>query len=413
MPLARIVTRIPETAASLASYLNERGYRVEVVAPGQILVSDADVELTLETCASSRALDQAAKLASRIDADVVVSPGAIPEPEPKTKPADTPLPAKRDSEAAPPSRHSQRSQALRETAYEWRRQGQEKFTAISQLLSAEAHTLRERGLKASAEWNTRAGKSVHVWLLFLRQKVHTGALAMHAGLRRAWLKLEDGVRLRALAARQRRENKRQEDQRRIQAIALRRQQRQEAEALEALKLRAQQEQSPVTTEPAHFVEPEPEEPVIQSVAPSILRTATRKRSPLVAYTRNRGRDWKMAFLGAVTASAVIMLISMSAWHKALPQNDAQQRLPFGPATTQPRPPVLMIQPPATAPIPIPVAAKKAVPVAPKPQVAPAPETQSQEEDDYVEDVVVRHYRTHQSAKARSDEDGVKRISDLE
>jgi hypothetical protein len=73
---------------------------------------------------------------------------------------------------------------------------------------------------------------------------------------------------------------------------------------------------------------------------------------------------------------------------------------------------LIIPRTAVAPIPTPAIAKKPTAIPAKPQLASAPETQL-DEDEYFEEVVVHHYATHQSAKARTDADGVKRISDTE
>jgi hypothetical protein len=408
MPLARIVARIPETAASLASYLSERGYRVEVVTPGQILVSSADIEITLETCAGERALERAAELAYSIDADVVVASGAIPDSEPENNPAELASTTSGDSEVTRSAWLSQRSQVIRETAGHWQRQGRKKLAAAHQSLSNRAGTLWDKGLSASNQWGARTGKWAHASLLLLRQRLGVGS----AALRQAWLRAGERAHLRALEAHERRASQRQEQERRIQEIAALRQQREETAALEAARLRAQQEQAPAPSQPAYSAEPETEEAILNPITPSLLRPAARRRSPLVAYTRNRGRDWKMAFLGAAAASTVIMLVSFSVVHKPLPQNDVQQKLPFGTAAAQPQPPPLVI--PATSkPLPLPVVVKKNTPVSPKPQVARAPETELPEEDEYVEEIVVRHYPTHQSAKARTDEDGVKRISDLE
>jgi hypothetical protein len=418
MPLARIITRIPENAASLAEYLSQQGYSVEMVTPGEPQDSFADVEITFDTCRSDQALERAAKLASGLDADVMVAPGAVPETTPQPEVVEPPVVATVEAEPAGPSWFEEHSQVIRATMGDWRARSREVAAAANHRLSGEGRALLHKGLNASRQGGAKAGKWSHKAGVAILQAVVTAATSLRASIQRAWSHAAERIRTRTLEAQQRRESRRQEHERRMQEIATLRRQREEAAAqLEAEKLRAQQERAAIPSEPADTVSSELEELVPHPVAPIVLRPVERRHSPLMAYTRNRGRDWKMAFVGAAVASAAIMLVSFSVQHKPLPQNDSQQKMPFGTAAAQPpQTPALMI-PATNAKVPVPppslhVAAKQTA-AAPKPKVAPAPETQVVNDDEYFDEVVVQHYPTHQSAKARTGDDGVKRISDLE
>lgn len=59
MALARIVTSTPEQVAALAEYLQSRGYTVELVAPGAVSTSPADLEMDLEGCTAKEAMSRA------------------------------------------------------------------------------------------------------------------------------------------------------------------------------------------------------------------------------------------------------------------------------------------------------------------------------------------------------------------
>lgn len=415
MPLARIVTRSPEKAISLADYLAQKGYIVQMVAPGEPAQSFADFEITFDTCASEQALERAGELASGLDAEIVVAPGAVPEAASQQVPVESPAPTTREIEVSGPAWFDKRSQAVRETLGKWRRQGSEMLAAVSHRLSNQGRALLEEAFSASRRGGIGAGMWLRGAWLVSRQAIRTGTVDLQRKIQETWAHAAERARIRALEAQQWRESRqREEEERRIHEIQVR-QQREQAAALEAANLRAQEQPAPVPVEPAEAVSADEEEIIDHPAGPIVLRPAAQRKSPLVAYTCNRGRDWKMAFVGAAVASSVIMLVSFSVQHRPLPQNDAQQKLPFGAAAAQPQAPTLMI-PSVKVPAPppaLPVAAKKTTPATPKAHSAPAPETQVEHPDEYFEEVVVHHYPTHQSAKARTDEDGVKRISDLE
>ena len=74
---ARVFSNHSEEAAGLAEALRRQGYLVEVLRPGQISGSPADLEIVLETCNSADMVGRATHLAELHDADVAVTPGTL------------------------------------------------------------------------------------------------------------------------------------------------------------------------------------------------------------------------------------------------------------------------------------------------------------------------------------------------
>src|SRR5947209_8283846 len=84
MPLIRIInrnpSRDPEGAFALSQQLESQGFQVEVASPDDVPSGPADLEIELENFNQREALDRATELAARLQADVVVFPGALPQP---------------------------------------------------------------------------------------------------------------------------------------------------------------------------------------------------------------------------------------------------------------------------------------------------------------------------------------------
>jgi hypothetical protein len=194
--------------------------------------------------------------------------------------------------------------------------------------------------------------------------------------------------------------------------------REQRAAQAAFEARLNQREAALTQTPAGPDESEltdevEQAPAAKSTSATRWRVAVHPhRSGLAAYTRNR--DWRMAFAGAAAASALIIMISIGFMHRAPAKLDVQQRLPFGAATAVPNTPSLMVAPVVlpSPPVQIQVATKK-------PKAKPAPVTaemsrpEPQEEEYLGEEVVVRHFPPANAVKARTGQDGIKRISDLE
>jgi hypothetical protein len=62
MPLARIITRNPQSTILASDYLRSQGYMVETVSPGEFRVTPAELELNLEKCGPQEALARAKAL---------------------------------------------------------------------------------------------------------------------------------------------------------------------------------------------------------------------------------------------------------------------------------------------------------------------------------------------------------------
>jgi hypothetical protein len=77
MPLARIITGYPEHIADLSQQLQREGFSVEVAAPDQIHLQPADLEIDFAICNPAEVLQQAARRATELRADVVVASGVL------------------------------------------------------------------------------------------------------------------------------------------------------------------------------------------------------------------------------------------------------------------------------------------------------------------------------------------------
>jgi hypothetical protein len=75
MPVARIITRVPEESTQLVARLRARGYTVELVDPGDFRVTPADFEINLDRMKTPDALAAAARFGREHDAEVFVAAG--------------------------------------------------------------------------------------------------------------------------------------------------------------------------------------------------------------------------------------------------------------------------------------------------------------------------------------------------
>jgi hypothetical protein len=91
MALARIVTQSAEDSEALARDLRARGFDVQITPPDQVPPEPADLEITLEACASEEGLQRAADFH---EAYVFIAPGSIPTNPPviQVAPETAPLP---------------------------------------------------------------------------------------------------------------------------------------------------------------------------------------------------------------------------------------------------------------------------------------------------------------------------------
>src|SRR3954464_12582693 len=75
MPVARIITRVPEESTDLVARLRARGYTVEMVDPGDFRVTPADLEIELDRLKTEEALAAAARFGRKHEAEIFVAAG--------------------------------------------------------------------------------------------------------------------------------------------------------------------------------------------------------------------------------------------------------------------------------------------------------------------------------------------------
>ena len=450
MPRARIITAFPESVESLAEYLAERGYTVETLAPEQAPVTACALEITIEAYGREQAFERAQQLAIELSADVLVAPGVMTTEV--TQPAhlpNEPSLAQLTTEATP-GRTDDLSPTgptpkFRDTLKHWRSQAAEtaaaartRFMNTGQAwgrgVRALANDWRERG----AQWAEERQEARR--LARLRAAEAASARAQRLEFERAQAAEQAQAHALAMDARRREiEAQRQLEQQELserraresaeRAMLLREQQAREAAIREA-RIREQRAaqatlearlnereaalmQTPAAPDGSELTDELDQVPAAKSTPATRWRVAVHPhRSGLAAYTRNR--DWRMAFAGAAAASALIIMISIGFMHRAPARLDVQQRLPFGAATSVPNTPSLMVAPVAlpSPPAQIQVATKKPK-AKPAPVAAEMSRPEPQEEEYLGEEVVVRHFPPANAVKARTGQDGIKRISDLE
>jgi hypothetical protein len=82
MPLARIITGNAEEAFAVSEYLRSEGYTVETVSPAEFRITPAELELDLNRCRRTEAMDRARALVTSQRSPVQAQLEASPAPEP-------------------------------------------------------------------------------------------------------------------------------------------------------------------------------------------------------------------------------------------------------------------------------------------------------------------------------------------
>jgi hypothetical protein len=464
-PRARIITRFPESVATLIQYLEQCGYAVDTLELGQVDTSPADLEITVETYPREQALAKAHELASISDADVVVAPGVFSS-QPAAATYEPPAEDISGEEISPEV--LEELESSRESSF--RAKGQTAGASLNGLLKptrervsaglVASMALVHKAQKLASEWRHGASQQLRQWQerrqLAQQRAVERAASLRAAKLEQARLQAEERSRLQAQAEARRQElerertlaQQRQQEQRAQEAAArgvlLRERQEREAArrqneareqlAREAAALAEQQREWQEREQQIHELRQRElereEEDRVTPVASAPIGNATLlnrrppRRSSSIVYSGNRNRDWKMAFIGAGAASALILIVSFGVTQRTPSTRPVQQKLPFGAATAAPNPPSLIIPAPQLTPSPTQpkvVVTRKSKPAASKPGPTTGSRTpqrassRSSEKDneDVADEVVVRHFPTRQAAKTQPDHNRVKRISDLE
>src|SRR5947209_8249416 len=81
MPLARIVTRFPESSSAASDFFRSHGYTVEVVDPGDFRVTPAVLELKLGRCTPDEALLRAQEVLANLE-KTGEAPASLTDSEP-------------------------------------------------------------------------------------------------------------------------------------------------------------------------------------------------------------------------------------------------------------------------------------------------------------------------------------------
>src|SRR5262245_17539923 len=82
MPLARIITRFPESSRSLVTELKARGFDVETIPPEASPSELSDLELTVEECSVEEALRRATQSGGAESSVFIASEAITPEMAP-------------------------------------------------------------------------------------------------------------------------------------------------------------------------------------------------------------------------------------------------------------------------------------------------------------------------------------------
>lgn len=420
MPLARILTLLPEDATPLSQELKRMGFAVEVANPNQEQLTPADLEIEFAIGDQQQVLARAAAIAAQLQAEVVVFPGAIP-PLPKPAPviAEVPVAVSAPSEVATPQ------QPLENRPPEHK---------------------REFGLQLPAgTWFTgvreRLRPVLGTWLTRLRTGISTTGSAV-AGRTREYQQRIQARLAEAQAARKQRlaeiERQRAEAAQRTveqqhagaENIVAAQQQFQAAQAerekrlAEMERLRAEAREQVAVLERARLAA----EAEYQKLPQQPLEPGLRQR--LVQNLRPQSLQLRGVFMGAAAASILFIVgILLANFHPATPlpvsitNGGMEQQVPFGATTVHGAPGVTVGGGKTPRPAP---AIKNPQP--PAPQLKPQPPKpsaqvtkknsqwqrfQRKSNNGIADDVVVRHFGPTQKpiAKNTQPQAGLKHYSD--
>lgn len=411
MPLARILTLRPEETTGLSEQLQQLGFDVEVTSPHERNLSTADLEIEFAICDQQQVLGRAAAIATQLQADVVVFPGALP-PLPKRVvveevPVTLPEPIEVQPPGGPVEIPGEQEPVL--TAA-----GQDSIEPLERVAWSAVFVARLRKLRqqtgSAASALGRKMRSGSVWMkavvagAIVKFKSSTSAAA---GRTRVY---QERMRTRAAQAQAARAQRLAEMER------LRSEAREQVAALEKVRMAAEAQHQQLQRMDAE------QEPI-------------RHRKEKVAGPRSLQMRGVMA--GAAAAVALFVAgILLANFHTSSPLSpdlegsSIEQQVPFGPATVHGAPGVTLTP---NAPKTLPAIAARVLPSASASSPASRPKqavqtTQAKkpksawrhfrnksgaEEDDVADDVTVRHFGaqkrpTTQTAQRQT---GIKRYSD--
>jgi hypothetical protein len=406
MPVARIYTRFPDEASELAGRLRARGYTVELVDPGDLRVTPADLEIQLDRLKPQEAMAAAARFGRAHDAEIFVAPGLALE-EPAVR-------AARDGVA---ERGNVFVEGLRKLIAPFRRAG------------ASAHATRAARRQAQLDVEL-AGEAER------KRKVEQTATERKAREReqrekdKLWASERDIV-----LARQREEDaRRQEEERRLAAEREEEDRRQHAEAAARLAAEAA-EQGRIAEDQARL---ERERQAMAAAAAVAAAPRPRRVEPANPRVPRNHRVMQRATIAAAVVAGVLAL-GWGAYENRTPAQPLsnselvrgqaiKQDVPFGPASITPQPQQVTANP--TPPVRPPQTQAQAKPAqaaptkaSPAPGGKPSPRRKAQQYKSAPDDVkviaqdeVVYHGAPRHSsgqASATQPQSQVKKYSDLD
>jgi len=445
MPLARILTLRSEDATFLREELEQIGFEVEIANPRQQHHSVADLEIEFAICDQQQVLARAAAIATQLQAEIVVFPGAIP-PMPKAVQPVVEVPAAATEHAEVQPIENQAPTQQRDADLVPANQGFESQPEAEPLLTKFGEGLRKSGKQAMSILGAAGEKLRGGWqrskpvLVNALAKVKGRASSTGTALAARTREFQERKRLKAAQLRATREEQHAEAMQRAamleqgrqklseQAMAARQQERVEREkrSAEMERVRAESNEQVAVLERARLA--------AEAQHQQLQRQEAQPARPAPAKTPRRSQ-LRGVFTGA--AAATILFIAgmvLANFHASSPLpnlngQSVQQDVPFGSATVHGTPGVTVggaktpkiVRP--TNPVP-----QQAAPAQPKPQPsktsAPSKKQKSQwhrfrkstrsESDDAVaDDVVVRHFAPTRKpiAKNTQQQAGLKHYSD--
>ena len=444
MPLARILTLVPEATSPLVAELRRMGFTVEVADPNQEQPDPADLEIEFAVCDQQQVLGRAAAIAAQLRAEVVVFPDVIP-PLPKATPVVAEVPvavtALPEVPAAPPQQQNryveeeEREFGLQLPAGTWLSGMGEKLRTLGQRTASRCRTLIERFRPAVGSGLTKIKNGV---------SSTSGTIAERAR------EYQEKIKSRAAEARVARKLRVEEIERQRAENAERtammeqdhplapenplsaEQQLQIAQQVERQKrladmerLRAEAREQVAALERARMAAEAEHRKLKQQSEPSPGRRFARNLRP-------QSSQLKGVFTGAAAATVLFMVgMLLANFHPTTPlpvnmtNSSMEQQTPFGATTVHGTPGVTLggVKTPKPAP-----AVKSAAPVAPQLKPQPAKSSASvakkksqwrhfrqgsNQDQGVADDVVVRHYAPAQKpvAKTTQQQAGLKHYSD--
>ena len=413
MALARILTLRPEEATGLSQQLQQLGFDVEVTSPHERNLASAELEIEFAICDQQQVLARASAIATQLQANVIVFPGALP-PMPKTVIVEeTPVFLPEPVEVQPPSMPVEAPvQNEHEPALTTAAQDSSEQVERIPWSATLAEGLRGFGRRTGSVAST------------LAIKMRNGSVRMKAGLSSVIVKFKSTTSAAGTAV----ADRKREYQERMRAKASQAQAARAQRLAQMERLRAEAREQVAVLERARMVAEASHQQLQRMDAEEQPVRRRQEKAPGPRILQLRG-----VFAGAIAAVALFVAgILLANFHGSSPLSPdmrgsaIEQQVPFGPATVHGAPGVTLTpKAPTTQPRPPIAASAPHAASKPQPAVHTAHAKKQQrkwqhfrnrstgEEDDVADDVVVRHFGPQKKATTQTAQrqTGIKRYSD--